>query len=118
MLYNVIPTPVFLRDIEYYKIKKKYRHIDDDVSKVVSEIQSGNFIGDEITGLKLPEGESSYKVRAANSDMNVGKSNGYRIIYYVVKNDSDIFLLTIYSKKDREDIPKNEINDIINAYCK
>ena len=43
--------------------------------------------------LKLPDGEDTYKVRAANTDTNVGKSNGYRIIYYVVKNDKEIYLL-------------------------
>jgi mRNA-degrading endonuclease RelE of RelBE toxin-antitoxin system len=117
MVFNVIPTPVFLNDVAYYKKKKKYLHIDDDVSKVVSELENGNFIGDEIAGVKLPEGESSYKVRAANSDTRVGKSNGYRIIYYVVKNDFDIFLLTIYSKKDQDNISISEITDIINTYC-
>ena len=28
----------------------------------------------------------------------VGKSNGYRIIYYVVKDDKEIYLITIYDK--------------------
>ncbi|MFM9276689.1 type II toxin-antitoxin system RelE/ParE family toxin [Paenibacillus jiagnxiensis] len=117
MFFTVIPTPVFIKDIEYYKKKKKYRKIEDDVSEIVSELESGNLIGDEITGLRLPDNQSSYKVRAANSDSKVGKSNGYRIIYYVIRDDQEIFLLTIYSKKDKEDIPKEEITDIINAYC-
>lgn len=118
MLFNVILTPVFLSDLEYYKKKKKYRRIDEDISDIVSELEKGNFIGDEIANLKLPVGESSYKVRAANSDMRVGKSNGYRIIYYVVKDDFDVFLLIIYSKKDHDNISENEILDIISVYCK
>jgi len=118
MTYEIIPTPVFLKDIEYYKRKKRYRKIDDDVSEIVRELETGNFVGDEINDLKLPDNESSYKVRAANSDLKVGKSNGYRIIYYVVKNDLEVYLLTIYSKKDKEDIPKKEIIDMINLYCK
>ncbi|MCI3922473.1 type II toxin-antitoxin system RelE/ParE family toxin [Paenibacillus sp. TRM 82003] len=118
MTYNVVPTDVFLSDIDYYKRKKKYKNIDDDVSDIVKELEKGNFLGDEITGLELPVGEHSFKVRAANSDLKVGKSNGYRVIYYVVKDDLEIFLLTIYSKKDKEDIPKKEIIDIINVYCK
>jgi len=50
--------------------------------------------------------------------MKVGKSNGYRIIYYVVKDDREIFLLTIYSKKDKENIKDSEIKHLIEAYCK
>lgn len=116
--YNVIPTSRFIEDIEYYKKKKRYRKIDDDVTEIVNELTIGNLIGDAIADLHLPEGENSYKVRAANSDLKVGKSNGYRIIYYVIKNDFEIYLLTIYSKKDQEDISSSEIVYLINEYCK
>jgi mRNA-degrading endonuclease RelE of RelBE toxin-antitoxin system len=37
--------------------------------------------------------------------MKVGKSNGYRLIYYVVKDDREIYLLTIYYKKEDKLIP-------------
>lgn len=58
------------------------------------------------------------KVRVANTDTKVGKSNGYRVIYYAVKNDCEIYLLTIYYKKDDKRIPNNrEIEDIVKKYC-
>ena len=52
----------------------------------------------------LEEGTAAYKVRAANSSANVGKSNGFRIIYYVIIGEK-AYLLTIYSKKDDNRIP-------------
>ena len=56
-------------------------------------------LGDRLEGLKLPEGTAAYKVRIANTSANVGKSNGFRLLYYVAIED-EIYLLTIYSKKD------------------
>ena len=58
------------------------------------------------------------KVRVANSDTKMGKSNGYRIIYYAVRNDGKVYLLTIYYKKDDKNIPTNkEIEKLVEKYC-
>ncbi|MFZ3102419.1 MAG: hypothetical protein WA131_07610 [Desulfitobacteriaceae bacterium] len=117
MFYQVIPTPRFLEVVDYYKRKKRYFKIDDDISRIVVNLENGNLLGDEITDLRLPNYERTYKVRVANTSANVGKSNGFRLIYYVIKNDTEIYLLTIYSKKDKENITSKEILDIINTYC-
>ncbi|HIW35309.1 MAG TPA: type II toxin-antitoxin system RelE/ParE family toxin [Candidatus Paenibacillus intestinavium] len=116
-MYNIIATEQFEKDIKYYKRKKKFSHIDDDIEIIIDELERGNFIGDEIRELKLPSNEHSFKVRLANSNTKVGKSNGYRLIYYVVKDDETIFLLTIYYKKERETISDSEIIHLINTYC-
>lgn len=116
-MYNIIPTAQFEKDIKYYKRKKKFNHIDDDVDEIIEELEKGNLLGDEIKELKLPENEHSYKVRVANTDTKAGKSNGYRLIYYVIKDDNTIFLLTIYYKKDRENITDKEIISLISEYC-
>jgi mRNA-degrading endonuclease RelE of RelBE toxin-antitoxin system len=51
-------------------------------------------------------------VRIRNSNIQKGKSAGYRLIYQV-ESPTSILLLTIYSKSDREDIGVNEIQDIL-----
>jgi len=51
-------------------------------------------------------------VRVRNSNIQKGKSAGYRLIYQV-DSPTNIVLLTIYSKSDREDIGANEIRDIL-----
>jgi hypothetical protein len=53
-----------------------------------------------------------YKVRARNSDASKGKSGGYRLIYYV-KSDSEVVLITVYSKTEQTDIAPEEIRRII-----
>lgn len=117
-MFTVIPTPEFTKQIKYYYNKKNYKKIKDDIQKVITELQNGNFIGDEIPDLKLPENEHSYKVRVKNTSANLGKSNGFRIIYYLIKDDTEIYLLTIYSKKDKENISDDEIKNIINNIIK
>ena len=108
---KVIPTERFKKDVKYYICKKKYKNILSDIKSVVVELEAGNFIGDEFEDISV-DGRA-FKVRAANSSAKVGKSNGFRIIYYVVQDDK-VYLLTIYSKKDDVKIPTdNEIKDLI-----
>jgi mRNA-degrading endonuclease RelE of RelBE toxin-antitoxin system len=90
------------------------------MSPVIEQIQAGNFIGDRLTG--MGEDYIILKVRVKNSNIQKGKSAGYRMIYQV-ESPSIVLLLTIYSKsvkrsylprKGREsDISLNEIRSII-----
>ncbi len=71
-----------------------------------------------IPNLEMKDNENNVvKVRIANSDTHSGKSNGYRLIYYAVKTDGTIYLLTIYYKKDKENISNKEIQELILKYC-
>lgn len=118
MCYEVIATKQFEDDVNYYLKKKKYRHIIKDVGTVTEELEKGNFVGTVISDLNLEIENHTYKVRVANTDTREGKSNGYRIIYYVVKDDKEVYLLTIYYKKDDNNVPTNkEIADLVKEYC-
>ncbi len=117
-MYTVIPTRQFEEDVEYYIRKKKYLHIRQDIKAITDELEAGNLVGMEIPNLKLEVSGHTYKVRSANTDTRAGQSNGYRVIYYVIRDDLEIYLLTIYSKKDDNRIPSNqEIIDLVNTYC-
>ena len=80
--------------------------------------KSGNLKGDVIPNLEMKDNDNNVvKVRIANSDSNSGKSNGYRLIYYAEKSDGTIYLLTLYYKKDKENITNKEIQELILKYC-
>jgi len=115
--YDIVPTKKFIKDMKYYIKKKNYYKLKNDIDKLVEDLENGNFIGSEIPNMKLPLGEDVYKVRVANTTTKVGKLGGFRIIYYVVKNDLDIYLLTIYEKADVVNVSQAEIRDLINEYC-
>jgi mRNA-degrading endonuclease RelE of RelBE toxin-antitoxin system len=87
---------------------KRYRSIRTDLQPLLDELLSGNFIGDQIAGT----GYTVFKVRLKNSDIQKGKSGGYRVIYQL-RGDTYILLVVIYSKSDQDGIPANQIRDII-----
>jgi len=104
---QLIPTKRFKADTDFYIRKKKFLKIVTDIKTVTDELEKGNLVGDKLEGLSLREGTAAYKVRVANSSTKIGKSNGFRIIYYVVI-DEKIYLLSIYSKKDNVRIPNDK----------
>ncbi|MEG3848583.1 type II toxin-antitoxin system RelE/ParE family toxin [Microcoleus sp. herbarium19] len=87
---------------------KRYRSIRTDLKPLLDELQSGNLIGDQIPGT----GYTVFKVRLKNSDIQKGKSGGYRVVYQL-RGDTYILLVVIYSKSDQDDIPASQIRDII-----
>lgn len=67
--------------------------------------------GDHIAGVNY----TVFKVRLKNSNIQKGKSGGYRVIYYV-RTANSIILATIYSKSDRVDVDAEVIEDVIAQY--
>lgn len=70
-------------------------------------------------GLHLNDKDNKIiKVRIANTDTKKGKSNGYRMIYYAIKEDESAYLLSIYYKKDDKRVLSNdEIIELVEEYC-
>jgi mRNA-degrading endonuclease RelE of RelBE toxin-antitoxin system len=101
-------SPEFEKQL--YKLSKRYQKIRDDIEPVILQLQEGEIIGDSLVG--LGEEYEVYKVRVKNSNIQKGKSAGYRVIYYL-QNATNIILLTVYSKSDQEDIGIATIQGII-----
>ncbi len=93
-------------------LSKRYRNIRLDTQDVFEQIQAGNFVGDRIAG--LGENYIVIKVRVKNSNIQKGKSAGYRLVYQV-ESPTNVLLLTIYSKSDRDDISAMEVLDILSS---
>ena len=107
-LVQIYLTPEYQRNLR--ELSKKDHKIRLDTQPVIEQIQAGNFIGDRIPG--MGEDYIILKVRVKNSNIQKGKSAGYRMIYQV-ESPSIVLLLTIYSKSDRTDISLNFIRSII-----
>jgi mRNA-degrading endonuclease RelE of RelBE toxin-antitoxin system len=103
---EVIALPTFTRNIS--ALKKWYRRILKDVQPVIEQLGNGETPGDQITGIGYPV----FKVRVKNSDVQRGKSGGYRMIYYL-KTATSILLLTLYSKSDQDDVVAGDLRAII-----
>jgi mRNA-degrading endonuclease RelE of RelBE toxin-antitoxin system len=103
-------TPEFNR--KYKALKKRYRNIQSDLQPVLEELQSGKVLGDQIPGLDAVV----MKLRVKNSDIQKGKSAGYRLIYWTIIIDETLLLLDIYSKSNQANLDFDEIRRVIEKY--
>lgn len=102
-------TPRFKKDLR--ELAKRYRSIRTDLQPLIEQLQAGEILGDRIAGVKY----QVFKVRLKNSNIQKGKSGGYRVIYYL-KTDEGIILTTIYSKSDLSDVSNETIIEAIAQY--
>ncbi|MEM9276844.1 MAG: type II toxin-antitoxin system RelE/ParE family toxin [Cyanobacteria bacterium P01_F01_bin.143] len=89
-------------------LAKRYRHIQTDLEPILEKLRLGEILGDRIPGIK----SIVYKLRIKNSDIQKGKSGGYRLIYWL-QTVSGIVLLDIYSKSEKENLDVKTIQQII-----
>ena len=106
---EIFLTSRFKKDLS--QLAKRYRSIRKDLEPLIEQLKSGEVLGDQISGLN----NQVFKVRLKNSNIQKGKSAGYRVIYYV-KTETSIVLVTIYSKSDISDIENNAIEKIIKEF--
>ncbi|MDJ0505783.1 type II toxin-antitoxin system RelE/ParE family toxin [Dolichospermum sp. UHCC 0684] len=109
LLIEIALTPRFQRDLR--ELAKRYRSIRTDIQPLIDQLQAGEIPGDRIAGIKY----QVFKVRIKNSNIQKGKSGGYRVIYYL-KNAQGIILTTIYSKSDLTDVSNEIIEQAIVQY--
>jgi len=99
-------TPGFKRNLR--RLARKYRHIKSDIEPLIKEIEAGGLPGDQIPRAK----DEIYKARVVNSDLQRGKSGGYRVIYSV-ETPTQRVLVTVYSKTEQADVTMEELRRII-----
>ena len=99
----------FQRDLR--TLAKRYRHIRQDIQPLIDQLQTGELPGARISGMDY----TVFKVRLRNSDIQKGKSAGYRIIYYL-KMSTYIVLVTLYSKSDQSDITAEDVRYILTEF--
>lgn len=100
-MYTIAETPVFTRYVADYW----------------SEAERGEFCAwlanNPFAGDVIPGSGGCRKVRAALAGQ--GKRGGVRVIYYNLLEDGTIWLLTIYGKGARENIPAHILRAIKEA---
>ena len=103
MNYKIETIPRFDKDTK--KLKKRFPKIKDDLNILLSELSQNPEIGTHLEN-------SIFKIRLQNSSIPTGKSGGFRVITYYIK-DEVLYLITIYSKKDTDTIITEKLKEII-----
>lgn len=88
LLIEIALTPRFQKDLR--ELAKRYRSIRSDIQPLIDQLQAGEIPGDRIAGIKY----QVFKVRVKNTNIQKGKSGGYRVIYYL-KTAQGIILTTM-----------------------
>ena len=107
MNYRIKVLPNFVKDIK--RLSKKYPSIKQDYADLLDELQQNPYSGIDL-------GNGLRKIRMAIKSKGRGKSHGARVITYLLlvsEEESEINLLTIYDKAERESISRNEIEAIM-----
>jgi len=104
MSYSVIPIERFKKEAK--RLIKKYPSLKSELTEL-NETLSGN---PEI-GTSL--GNNTFKVRIAIKSKGKGKSGGARVITYLVTEEKEIYLLTIFDKSEFGSIEDKILREII-----
>lgn len=102
-------TDVFKRQVR--DLAKRYRKIKLDIQPIFEKLKNGELIGEQIQKTSY----TVFKVRVKNSDIQKGKSGGYRVIYYV-KSSTNILCILIYSKSEKDNVTTTEIKKVIQEF--
>ncbi len=105
--YKVVLTSPFKSCVRH--LGKRYPHIKDDVRVAVNTL-----LQEPRLGIVIPGGSGVRKLRVRNSDVRRGKSGGYRLLYLVDEQpEPTLRLVFIYSKSDREDVTRQELQGLL-----
>ena len=107
MTLNIQTLSTFNKDVK--RLFKKYRQLPNDLKVLRSELLNNPKSGIEI-------GNSCYKIRVANSSTSTGKSGGFRVIYYYIDASNNLYLVSIYSKSELENIDDKIIVKILKEH--
>ena len=96
-------------DKELKRLRKRYRSIPEDYATLLAELNENPLLGVDLGG-------GLRKIRMRISSKGKGKSGGARVIslnVIIATNQTEINLLYIYDKSERESITRTEIEEIL-----
>ena len=104
MNLNIKTLSCFDKDVK--RLFKKYKQLPNDLKVLNKEL-----LENPKSGIEL--GNRCYKIRLTNSSIPTGKSGGFRIIYYHIDTNENLYLMSIYSKSELENIDDKIILNIL-----
>lgn len=103
MKNKVIASPYFVS--RFKKFKKKFPSLAEEIVELENMLLTNPLQGESL-------GAGLYKIRLASKSKGAGKSGGFRVITYLIKqlsNGYEIYLITIYDKSEESSVTKNEL---------
>lgn len=102
MTNTVSVSKAFQRDAKH--LLKKFPTLKESINQLIADLIENPYLG-------VSYGSDIYKIRLADPSKRVGKSGGFRILYFHLAKTEDgiqILLMTIFDKSEKSTIPKAE----------
>jgi mRNA-degrading endonuclease RelE of RelBE toxin-antitoxin system len=106
MDYNLIPTERFKKETK--KLIKKFPSLKYELMKLNEILKKSPRSG-------TPLGNDAYKIRLSIKSKGKGKSGGARVITYVITEDLELYLITIFDKSEFNTIDDATLKKIIES---
>ncbi len=104
MTFSIIPIEKFKKEAK--RLVKKYPSLKKELGELSSILEVN-----PTTGVSL--GNNTYKIRISIKSKGSGKSSGARVITYLVTENKEVYLLTIYDKGEFDTIDDSTLRKII-----
>ena len=104
MSYKTIPIDKFKKEAK--RLIRKYPSLKAELIELQNELSANPKTG-------TPLGNNAYKIRLAVKSKSKGKSGGARVITYIVTENKEVYLLTIYDKAEFDTITNKALEKII-----
>ena len=104
MGFNLIPTDWFKKEVK--RLNKKYPSLKNDLAELANRLSHNPTSG-------IPLGNDVFKIRLSITSKGKGKSAGARIIYYLISQEKEIYLLTIYDKSEYDSIDDRLLKKLV-----
>lgn len=106
MSFRIVPTGRFKREAK--RLSKKFHSLKAELIELNDTLTNQPDIG-------TPLGNNIYKIRLAIKSKGKGKSGGGRVITYLVNDNKEVYLLTIYDKSELDNIDDKTLKNIIQS---
>lgn len=104
MSYKVISIPKFEKELK--RLAKGYPSLRNEYIELVHALETAPLQG-------TPLGNNCYKIRLSIASKGKGKSGGARVITYIQVSKTSVYLLTIFDKSEKENIPDKELAELL-----
>ncbi|SEO43390.1 type II toxin-antitoxin system RelE/ParE family toxin [Mucilaginibacter sp. OK283] len=104
MSYRVKFIPKFEKELK--RLAKKYPSLKADFSLLLATLKENPTQGTAL-------GNECYKVRMSIASKGKGKSGGARVITCFKVVQSTVYLLTLFDKSEKENIPDKELKELL-----
>ncbi len=104
MSYNVKTIAVFEKQAK--RLIKKYSSLKPELRQLINELKENPRMGTSI-------GKNCFKIRFSIASKGKGKSGGGRVITHFVVADSTVYMLSIYDKAEKDNLPDKELEALL-----